>query len=184
MAEGKVLFGTVGEPRIPPKVDFCAKSKEHYGTTQDIREAGYIMADGTMLDFSGRHEAVGYEKGKPKPGEPDYLKGQRNTDHRDVKNIIPGTEHQFDKMAKFMRECRAIRILTPPKNRSELNMDFIENITTSQENLLKDFEGSRAFVDISDNNGDVKCSEEFDNLKMSKLQMLIARCHDKLHPEA
>lgn len=30
-------------------------AKELFGTTFDIREAGYILLDGSLLDFSGRH---------------------------------------------------------------------------------------------------------------------------------
>ena len=34
-------------------------AKNKFGLTSDIREAGYILPDGTMLDFSGRHELFG-----------------------------------------------------------------------------------------------------------------------------
>ena len=27
----------------------CEKSKKHFGTTNDLKEAGYILADGIML---------------------------------------------------------------------------------------------------------------------------------------
>ncbi|MEI6387251.1 MAG: hypothetical protein WCQ50_11480 [Spirochaetota bacterium] len=48
---------------------------EHFGTTRSIYEAGYVLPDGRMLDFSGRHDAVGYQKqdGKYKAQRDDYL---------------------------------------------------------------------------------------------------------------
>ena len=55
-------------------------AKKKFGTTTDIREAGYILPDGTMLDFSGRHEL--------NPGtDSGFLKGQRTFDHRGISQI-------------------------------------------------------------------------------------------------
>ena len=55
-------------------------SKKLFGTTRDIREAGYILPDGIMLDFSGRHEMD--------PGsDTSFLRGRRSTDHREIKMI-------------------------------------------------------------------------------------------------
>src|SRR5690606_14600427 len=42
--------------------------------TQDPREAGYILPDGAMLDFTGRH----YSDDHPS------LRGRRNVDHREL----------------------------------------------------------------------------------------------------
>ncbi|MBR3725821.1 MAG: hypothetical protein IKN11_10595 [Bacteroidales bacterium] len=44
-----------------PKIDeestkkIFETAKELFGTTFDIREAGYILLNGSLLDFSGRH---------------------------------------------------------------------------------------------------------------------------------
>ncbi len=54
------------------------KAKERFGTTRDIREAGYVLPDGTMLDFSGRHMAS---------GDTSYLNGGRTVDHRDIEDL-------------------------------------------------------------------------------------------------
>ena len=46
-------------------------AKKKFGVTKDIREAGYVLLDGTMLDFSGRHELM--------PGDDSsFLKGRRS----------------------------------------------------------------------------------------------------------
>lgn len=55
-------------------------AKNLFGTTRDIREAGYILPDGTMLDFSGRHEM---DSGM----DTSFLRGRRSVDHRDIKKI-------------------------------------------------------------------------------------------------
>ena len=55
-------------------------AKEKFGTTYDIREAGYILPDGTMLDFSGKHEL---DAGT----DASFLNGQRSTDHREISKI-------------------------------------------------------------------------------------------------
>ncbi len=86
--------------------DIIKAAEKHFGTTRDIREAGYILPDGKLLDFSGRHDL--------EPGTSDRpVRGQRTSDHRDIRQIA------FDKddnptgittdMADFIRRG-AIRI--------------------------------------------------------------------------
>lgn len=56
------------------------KAKEIFGTTSNINEAGYILPDGAMLDFSGRHAL--------NEGDDDsFLRGERTSDHRDIGQI-------------------------------------------------------------------------------------------------
>jgi len=79
---------------------------EHFGVTDNIREAGYLTPSGKFLDFSGRHESEGYERqgdrfvrsGRYGAGDPiyshlsdqDYLAGQRGVDHVQASEILPG----------------------------------------------------------------------------------------------
>ena len=44
-----------------------------------MREAWYILPDGSMLDFSGRHQVRG--------GDTSFLNGDRTVDHREISNI-------------------------------------------------------------------------------------------------
>ena len=53
-------------------------AKERFGVTNDIRECGYILPDGSMLDFTGRHMT---------DGDASYLRGRRNVDHRDIVDL-------------------------------------------------------------------------------------------------
>lgn len=53
-------------------------AKAKFGTTNDMREAGYILPDGSMLDFSGRHQVE---------GDTSFLNGDRTVDHREISDI-------------------------------------------------------------------------------------------------
>jgi hypothetical protein len=72
-----------------------------FGVTYDIREAGYVLPDGTMLDFSGRHDA-------PDPRDSYDLKGRRTSDHRDIDKIKYISDAQTD-ICDFIKRG-AIRI--------------------------------------------------------------------------
>lgn len=74
--QGQPLFSLKREDS--QKVFDTAKRK--FGETKDIREAGYVLPDGSMLDFSGRHELD--------PGtDSSFLAGRRATDHRAINQI-------------------------------------------------------------------------------------------------
>lgn len=100
----KVSGPIYSEPLDP---DLVNKSIEYFGTTNRPLEAGYIMPRGQLLDFSGRHYAVGYKDKKPKPGQPDYLRNTRGVDHRELGDLVPrgGTEGMID----FIDKSGAIR---------------------------------------------------------------------------
>jgi hypothetical protein len=89
-------------------------AKKLMGITHNPDEAGYVLPDGSMLDFSGRHEMEGeYHKAsngtwKTQPGNKDWMAGQRNTDHRDVQ-YEGRPEDRFEAMQRFIQEG-AIRV--------------------------------------------------------------------------
>lgn len=55
-------------------------AKKKFGITHDLREADYVLPDGSMLDFSGRHTL---DKG----ADSSSLNGRRTTDHREISGI-------------------------------------------------------------------------------------------------
>ena len=59
---------------------FGSDLKRFYGTTDDINEAGYILPDGSCLDFSGRHLKYGLIKWA-------YVKGRKGITHDTVLGI-------------------------------------------------------------------------------------------------
>ena len=57
--------------------DVFGAAKKMFGVTNDIRECGFILPDGTMLDFSGRHMT----------NDKASCAGLRRIDHRSIEHI-------------------------------------------------------------------------------------------------
>jgi hypothetical protein len=89
LVSGKPKFSTVTVD-TKERDELVEKAKEHFGTTTNFKEAGYILPDGSMLDFSGKR--IGGSAGR------------RDMDHREINEI--GTE-----MTPFM-EMGNIRLHT------------------------------------------------------------------------
>lgn len=86
---------------LNPKKKLVDKSKRNFGTTFDCREAGFILEDGDMLDFSGK-KVGGTAK-------------TRNLDHREICEAIETGSKGIsgDKCLDFFeRKANAIRFGT------------------------------------------------------------------------
>lgn len=68
---------------IQPEHEWITAAKAHFGLTRDPREAGYILPNGEMLDFSGRHNAP------PNPQLLRSLVGKRGRNHTEIWQVIP-----------------------------------------------------------------------------------------------
>ncbi len=84
-----------------------SRAVDLFGVTDNPFECGYILADGTMLDFSGRHaegtyERVGNSWTKP-AGDRDFMQGKRFVDHGDLDDLA---DDRYD----FMAKTGAIRV--------------------------------------------------------------------------
>ncbi|TET97751.1 MAG: hypothetical protein E3J23_08715 [Candidatus Stahlbacteria bacterium] len=87
-AEGK-LFQTDKKFDSMPEKDLN-QSIEDFGLTEDINEAGYVLPDGRMLDFTGRKGSEGYIKEGDRyvaTGR-DYLAGRRFVFHSEIHTAI------------------------------------------------------------------------------------------------
>jgi hypothetical protein len=90
-----------------------------FGLTNSAYEAGYILPDARMLDFSGRHESSGFKRVKDKnipTTKFDDFKNYRGTDHREAvmlpevkKKMQEEYNWEEDKIGK-MQQAGAIRI--------------------------------------------------------------------------
>lgn len=60
-----------------PDSELIQRAKDTFGITNDVREAFYVLPDGTMLDGSGRHWG----------GSEIDVAGQRQVDHGDIAEI-------------------------------------------------------------------------------------------------
>jgi hypothetical protein len=127
------------------------RAKDAFGITNDIREAGYMTPDGSLLDFSGRHYASGYHKegdrfvpdgrgqtrhtvpnqGRPiYTATPDYLAGQRNVDHRELSPLGMGS----DEGMHAMLDAGFIRLM--PDADGTINAEISRPMTASQTSAL------------------------------------------------
>lgn len=119
---------------------------EHFGRTYSWKEAGYLLTDGSKLDFSGRHEGASG--------------GYRTVDHRDILDIYP-EETELDgngAMVDFMRQGN-IRIM-PEGDGINLQVQP----TKAQERALDDFISSargEVTLDIDDTHGNTVVSAEY-----------------------
>lgn len=129
-------------------IDYFALAKEYFGVTNDIRECGYILPDGAMLDFTGRHML--------KPGtDSSHLKGRRSIDHREINSIgwsDDGNVKNFDfSMSQFIK-MGAIRIHCS-NNWSSINL--FKKPTREQINpLLRLIQYSKGNVTVEIGDGD------------------------------
>lgn len=118
---------------------------KHFGKTYNWNETGYILTDGSRLDFSGRHEG----------GSGGY----RAVDHRDISQIAAYEELSgTDAMIDFMKRGN-IRII-PEVDGINLSV----RPTKAQENALSDFISRRRgeiTLDIDNERGETVASQEY-----------------------
>lgn len=119
---------------------------KHFGKTYKWAETGYLLADGSKLDFSGRHEGASG--------------GYRTVDHRDILDIYP-EDTELDgngAMVDFMSQGN-IRIM-PEGDGINLQVQP----TKAQERALDDFISrvrGEVTLDIDDSNGNTVVSVEY-----------------------
>lgn len=118
---------------------------KHFGHTYSWAETGYVLTDGSRLDFSGRHEGSGG--------------GGRYEDHRDIAQLDAYSDVQgTDAMIDFMKRGN-IRII-PEVDGINLSV----RPTRAQENTLSDFISRRrgeVTLDIDNERGETVVSVEY-----------------------
>jgi len=128
------------------------KAIEEFGTTSDPREAGYILQDGTMLDFSGKRQGSSES-------------GVRYMDHREVSSAFPDDADAPD-FHDFMNQTGAIRFgMYGDDIQMELSQD--SQLTMGQVGAIADAfsyakEKPSIIIDICDARGRVLSSESLD----------------------
>ena len=149
------------------------KAKEFFGTTRDIREAGYVLPDGSLLDFSGRHML---DEGS----DDSFLRGSRTTDHREVEALAyekdGNTPTGIDTdMPDFIRRG-AVRI---DDNAGSINL--ANKPTREQqyaiERIVRDKDGN-VWVDFGDG-WDTTYSVSYDGAKPARVINDIKRYFDE-----
>lgn len=128
-------------------------AEEYFGTTYNVREAGYILLDGKMLDFSGRKDGA--------PG------GYRTVDHRDIWDAFDGNygESGSDAMVQFM-QAGNIRVM-PESGGINLSVKPNAAQTTALERYISRFNGE-VVLDFDNKNGDTVASAEYKRFTSAK----------------
>jgi hypothetical protein len=159
-----------GEATRPPvdevgASDAFGSAKKNHGLTRNIEEAGYILPDGELLDFSGRHQTGeydlidGYWKLKPKYDR-DYMSGERIVDHREVEYDGVPSDEQWSGMVDFMKRG-AVRV---DAKAGMISVHGRTPLTKQQENRVReisDLKDGEIYLDAEDDAGK-RLSLEYD----------------------
>ena len=126
---------------------YSTNAVEHFGTTDDWNETGYLMPDGTQLDFSGRHDG-------------NTQSGVRTVDHRDIADVMDPSSYTdgADAMITFM-DGGNIRI--SPES-GGINLSVLP--TDKQFRGLADFirqNDGEVMLDVDDQNGRTVFSKDY-----------------------
>jgi site-specific recombinase XerD len=135
-------------------MDIVNKVINHFGITNDMREAGYILINGQFLDMSEKNNGG--------------CKGTRTADHRDINMFYEHTENATQALINFMNdgnirlmpECGGIDITIKPNH---LQLSALRT-------FINYFNGE-IILDISDNNGKNLYNHEY-NTKTSSSKII------------
>jgi hypothetical protein len=159
-------------------------AKRRHGTTRSIYEAGYVLPDGTMLDFSGKSDAGGYERKPdgnfgPQSGQRDYLRDTRNSDHREIRFSESQDFGGNEAMTEFMRKG-AVRV---DANSGLISIHGRQRLTSAQKGVIKDIVRSQdgAWLDLEDDAGN-RTSLELKSGKWAPVEGLLTQWADGKTP--
>ena len=159
---------------VEENLDYLSIAKERFGITNDIRECGYVLPDGTMLDFSGRHLL---NKGT----DSSYLAGRRAVDHREIEDIgwsIDGNTKNFDFSMEEFIKLGAIR--THVSN-SYCLLNLFTKPTNQQISILfKIIQYAKGCVDVEIGDGNESLAYgEYDGVRPNVVIAKINRYFDE-----
>lgn len=126
--------------------------KKHFGVTRDIRVAGYLLTDGSMLDFSGKHWG-------------DIGSKTRQVDHRDISEVLPDGSENYGAMVRMiangnirlMPESGGICLSQPPTDRQRQALRYYIDMYSRR---IGDSDG--VIVDFDEPGGDTVYSRTYD----------------------
>lgn len=129
-------------------------AEAYFGTTYKINEAGYLLTDGKLLDFSGRHEGG--------------LGGYRTVDHRDIVDAFDGDYGDGSYSGGMIEFMRAGNIrLSPESGRINLSKMPTKAQMSTLDRYITSFRGE-VILDIDDGDGNIVASIEYPKRTYSK----------------
>ena len=139
--------------------EWIAVAKKQFGLTKDYREAGYILPDGGLLDFSGKRDG----------GTP----GNRAYDHRDIGKIIPDEFRGSNPIANFASDTGAVRVHYEANGL--MRVDTYGTITEAQYKVISSMlkTASNVNVDVANGVGDNVINIYMENKRPSATSQAI-----------
>lgn len=134
-------------PELPDNMDTLAK--EHFGTTTNWKETGYLLKDGTQLDFSGRH----------------WGGSERNTrivDHMDIQEVLDGS-YGYKQVQIAYVNAGNIRII-PENPGINLSVEPTAEQYAKLRSFINRFRFSEFMVDYDDERGYTVYSKVYDSM--------------------
>lgn len=119
------------------------QARKRFGLTNDPYEAGFVLSDGDMLDFSEKRDG----------GSP----GVRSLDHRAVVYDSNDAEKSNARSHLLMRFCETYGAIRSNFTGNMVSIDVFLPITYAQRRVLQNFAGERGSyftVDVLKRNGD------------------------------
>lgn len=165
--DAEVLFQSTvkSDESFRPDEALIDNAKETFGITDDIREAGYVLPDGTMLDFSGRHW-----------GLDDFeARGQRQVDHIDIGETDGIKDTTGNEMYDFMAQTGAMRVSMADGN----SVASIAREPTAQQLAVLGRATNRKYLALSFNtpDGRIVSDIEFDSASLGKIERFLDEAH-------
>ena len=150
---------------ITASTDIFSAAKSKFGVTRDLREGGFVLPDGSVLDFSGRH-ALSSPKGNID------LRGRRTCDHNDIGDLMfddNGNKVEgIDDIDKYsFMNLGAVRI-----DYNEGLISLVHEPTSKQLNVIKAiwrYNQGCVTIDFFAPNGDINDSVDYDHVKWTRL---------------
>ena len=150
---------------ITESTDIFSAAKSKFGVTRDLREGGFVLPDGSVLDFSGRH-ALSSPKGNID------LRGRRTCDHNDIGDLMfddNGNKVEgIDDIDKYsFMNLGAVRI-----DYNEGLISLVHEPTSKQLNVIKAiwrYNQGCLTIDFFSPNGDINDSVDYDHVKWTRL---------------
>ena len=106
------------------------KARKEYGLTKDYAKAGFILRDGSMLDFSQRNR-------------------KRLIEHEDIARMTDVEGPDADVKYRFMRETGAIRIGLDPQYKSIMFLELTTAPTIEQARTIERSPATRLQYDVA-----------------------------------
>lgn len=158
--------------KLNPKHELIARAKQAFPPTYNSREAGFVLEDGTFLDFSGKIEG----------GTP----GTRSLDHSEIGQIITPVDVEksigtYTILALFEKQTGAIRFSHYPGG-INITLSTYQTPTSTQleviRRVISENPGTALAFTVYDNEGHMPLDKFFEHPQPYTLTNLVEKFNE------